>query len=225
MSVIWDWISTHVFPPSRPHRAQKTKKGWTYLLDRLGCRRLFGNMLCPPGEDENQVAKFHSTGPPVLNVKTVYEMKLKTLNSCLLMVGISVSSHGALSFTNNFTAGSSPNMTLGTPFNASATPGYTTTAATNFTGAFNITSGPGARIYPGTNDTDYSSVDFSFEADVFVPNTTNPWSIIFLGMGSPDAPSSVPATTNTVSIFARPDNSQLEFLTTQFSRSQKLVLL
>ena len=137
-------------------------------------------------------------------------MKLKTLNFCLLLAGLTASSHGALSFTQDFTSGTSPNMTLGTPFNDPSAAGYTGPAASNFTGAFNITSGPGARTYLGSNDTDYSLQDFSFEADVTVPNTNNPWSIISFGMGSPNAPGGVPDLTNHVSIFARPDNSNLE---------------
>ncbi len=138
-------------------------------------------------------------------------MKLKTLKFCLVMAGFTAASHGALSFSENFTSGLSPNMTLGTPYNDPAVGGYTGPAATSFVGAFSITSGPGARIYLGTNATDYSVNDFTFEADVFVPNTTNPWTIISLGMGTPDAPAGVPALGNTVSIFARPDNNQLEF--------------
>lgn len=131
-------------------------------------------------------------------------MKLKTLNFCLLLAGLTTSSHGALSFTQNFTSGTSPNMTLGTPFG---------TPITNFTNAFNITSGDGNRIYLGTNDTDYSSVDFSFEADVVVPANNSPWAITFIGMGSPNTgPASEPVSGSNISMLARNDNSNLENL-------------
>lgn len=108
-------------------------------------------------------------------------MKLKTLNFCLLLAGLTASSHGAMSFTEDFSDNSaSPNMVLGTGFGS---------PTTSMVGAFTITSGSGSRIYLGTNDTDYSLQDFSFEADVTVPNTSSPWSIAFLGMGNSTADS------------------------------------
>lgn len=103
-------------------------------------------------------------------------MKLKTLKFCLVMAGLTASSHGALSFSEDFSDNSaSPNMTLGTGFGS---------PTTSFTGAFTITSGDNNRIYLGTNDTDYAIQDFTFEADVTVPNTSTAWSIAFLGMGN-----------------------------------------
>ena len=95
------------------------------------------------------------------------------------MAGLTLVSNGATLFTEDFTDNSaSPNMALGTGFGS---------PVTNTTGAFTITSGDGSRIYLGTNDTNYSTIDFTFEADVFVPNLGSPWGIAFLGMGSPNA--------------------------------------
>jgi MYXO-CTERM domain-containing protein len=102
-------------------------------------------------------------------------MKLKTLQSCLLMAGLTASSYGATPFTEDFTGGLTAPMTLGTGFGS---------PTTTTTGAFTITSGSNSRIYLGTNDTDYALQDFTFEADVTVPNISNPWSIAFLGMGN-----------------------------------------
>ena len=69
-------------------------------------------------------------------------------------------------------------MVLGTGFGS---------PTTSMVGAFTITSGPSNRIYLGSNDTDYSAQDFSFEADMTMPNLDNPWSIAFLGMGNSTA--------------------------------------
>jgi hypothetical protein len=59
------------------------------------------------------------------------------------------------------------------------------TPTTDFAGAFTITSGAGSRIYLATKSTDFSAVDFVFEAEVTVPDTTEPGSIAFFGMGNP----------------------------------------
>lgn len=102
-------------------------------------------------------------------------MKHKTRNLFFAaMVGLTVSANGAISFTEDFSDNLSQNMTLG-----AGLPG----AATNFTGAFNITSGTGSRIYLGSNDTNYNTVDFTFEADVTYSNN-NAWGIAFWGMGT-----------------------------------------
>ena len=97
------------------------------------------------------------------------------------MLGLTVSSDGATLFLEDFSDNSaSPNMALGTGHGS---------PVTNFTGAFNITSGSNSRIYLGTNNTDYSTIDFTLEADVTVPSAifSNPWTMAFLGMGSPNA--------------------------------------
>ena len=97
------------------------------------------------------------------------------------MVGLTLSSNGATLFTEDFSDNSAaPNMTLGSGFNS---------PTTDFTGAFTITSGDSNRIYLGTNDTNYNTIDFTFEADVTVPSAifSSPWTIAFLGMGSPNA--------------------------------------
>jgi len=104
-------------------------------------------------------------------------MKLKTRNLFLAsMVGLTVSSNGAISFTENFssnTAGS--NMTLG--LNPQ---GATTTFAG---GNFHIDSGVNKRIYLGSNDSNYNTVDFTFEADVTYSQNSSSH-IAFLGMGT-----------------------------------------
>jgi hypothetical protein len=109
-------------------------------------------------------------------------MKRKTRNLFLAtMVGLTVSSNGATSFTEDFSDNSaSPNMALGTGHGS---------PTTTTTGNFTITSGSNSRIYLGTNDTNYSTIDFTFEADVTVPAAifSDPWTIAFLGMGSPNA--------------------------------------
>jgi hypothetical protein len=92
------------------------------------------------------------------------------------MVSLALSSHGAALFTEDFLSNTTgPNMTAGTGFGS---------PTTTTTGNFTITSGESSRIYLGTNDVDYSSIDFTFRADVTAPNYLNDWSIIFLGMGS-----------------------------------------
>jgi hypothetical protein len=92
------------------------------------------------------------------------------------MVSLALSSHGAALFTEDFSSNTTgPNMTAGTGFGS---------PTTTTTGNFTITSGESSRIYLGTNDVDYSSIDFTFRADVTAPNYLSPWSIIFLGMGS-----------------------------------------
>ncbi len=111
-------------------------------------------------------------------------MKHKTRNLFLAtMVGLTVSSNGATLFTEDFSDNSaSPNMALGTGHGS---------PTTTTTGNFTITSGSNSRIYLGTNDTNYSTIDFSFEADVTVPSAifSNAWTMAFLGMGSPNADS------------------------------------
>ena len=92
------------------------------------------------------------------------------------LISLTLSSHGAALFTEDFSLNTTgPNMTAGTAFGS---------ATTTTTGNFTITSGENSRIYLGTNDVDYSSIDFTFRADVTAPNYLNDWSIIFLGMGS-----------------------------------------
>lgn len=116
------------------------------------------------------------------------------------MVGLTVSSNGAILFTEDFSDNSaSPNMALGTGHGS---------PTTDFTGAFTITSGDGNRIYLGTNDADYSTIDFVFEADVTIPNLGSAWSIAFLGMGSPNANGASygePTTNQNVISALRPD--------------------
>lgn len=114
------------------------------------------------------------------------------------MAGLTAASHGALSFNEDFSDNSAgPNMVLGTGFGS---------PISNFTGAFTITSGDNNRVYLGTNDTDYALQDFTFEADVTVPNTSTPWSIAFLGMGNSNGgnpfgePTGNPTTPNLVMV-------------------------
>ncbi len=131
-------------------------------------------------------------------------MKPKTLSLFLAISGLSISSQGALLFTEDFSDNSAgPNLALGAGFGS---------PTTTTTGAFTITSGPSSRIYLGTNDTDYSSIDFSFEADVSVPNLNDPWSIAFLGMGSPDANGGFygePTTNQNIMMAVRNDEDKL----------------
>ena len=109
-------------------------------------------------------------------------MKHKTLRLIFAtLVSCTLSSHGAVLFTEDFSDNSpSPNMLLGTGFGS---------PTTTFAGDFTITSGSNSRIYLGTNDADYSTIDFSFEADVTVPAAifSNAWTMAFLGMGSSTA--------------------------------------
>ena len=116
------------------------------------------------------------------------------------MVGLTLSSNGATLFTEDFSDNSAaPNMTLGSGFNS---------PTTDFTGAFTITSGDSNRIYLGTNDTNYNTIDFTFEADVTIPNLGSAWSIAFLGMGNPNANGASygePTTNENVITVLRPD--------------------
>ena len=116
-------------------------------------------------------------------------MKHKTRNLFFAaMVGLTVSANGATLFTEDFSDNSAtPNMALGTGFShpGSGSPAVTT----DFIGDFTVTSGVGTRIYLGTNNTDYSSIDFTFEADATIANLVSPWGIAFLGMGNPNADS------------------------------------
>ncbi len=107
-------------------------------------------------------------------------MKRSTRNLIFAAIaGLTVSSNGAILFTEDFSDNTAaPNLVLGTGHGS---------PTTTTTGAFTITSGSNSRIFLGTNDTNYSTINFTFEADVFVPNLNNAWSIAFLGMGSPNA--------------------------------------
>ncbi len=139
--------------------------------------------------------------PNKMNLNPTNKMKLHALNLFFAtMAGLTVSSNAAVFFTEDFSDNSaSPNMALGTGHGS---------PTTNFTGAFTITSGDGNRIYLGTNDTDYSTADFVFEADVTIPNLGSPWSIAFLGMGSPNANGASygePTTNQNVISALRPD--------------------
>jgi hypothetical protein len=98
------------------------------------------------------------------------------------LVGLTLSSHGATLFNEDFADDlAGPNMAVSAGF--TYLPAVTAATATT-TGSFTITSGASNRIYLGTNDTDYSSTDFTFRADVTSPNFGNDWAIIFMGMGS-----------------------------------------
>lgn len=143
-------------------------------------------------------------------------MKLKNLSVCLVMAGLTAVSHGASSFTEDFSDNSaSPNMVLGTGFGS---------PVTNTTGAFTITSGDGARIYLGTNDSDYSLFDFTFEADVSVPATTSSWAIAFFGMGNASTAAGISEPTNGpgISMLLRNDNDNLENLDNGFVSTSKV---
>ncbi len=138
-------------------------------------------------------------------------MKRNSLNLLIAaMVGLTLSSNGATSFVENFSDNSpSPNMLTGSVYGS---------PTTNFTGAFSITSGDSNRIYLGTNDTDYSTVDFTFEADVTIPNLGSPWSIAFLGMGSSNANGGFygePAPDHSVIMALRPDEGDNGNLTSR----------
>ena len=87
----------------------------------------------------------------------------------------------ATTFTEDFSDNSpDPNLALGVPGGS---------PTTDFTGDFTVTSGQESRIYLGTNDTDYSTVDFVFEAEFTDPVGANAWAWPFFGMGSADATS------------------------------------
>ncbi len=116
----------------------------------------------------------------------------------------SVASHAAISFTEDFSDFSpSPNMALGTGFGSP-----TTTFAS---GTFNITSGISSRIYLGTIAADYNTTNFVFEADVTV-SSNSPWSIAFIGMGSPNATGGFgePSGTVNIGMALRSDGNRLE---------------
>lgn len=101
--------------------------------------------------------------------------------SSVITVVLTGAASGAVLFTENFSSNTAgPNMAVGTGF------GSPTTSFAS--GDFRITSGTGSRVYLGTNNTDYSTISFVFEADVTKPvyaDTTNgAWGITFFGMGS-----------------------------------------
>ena len=94
-------------------------------------------------------------------------------------LAMATATRAAVYFTEDFSDNSpGPNMALGVGFG---------TPTTDFTDAFTVTSGDLSRIYLGTNDTDYSSVNFVFEATVTMPAGTSPWSSSFFGMGHADS--------------------------------------
>ena len=96
------------------------------------------------------------------------------------LAGLTLAANGATLFTEDFADLSpNPNMLLGAGFGSPTT----SFASGNFT----ITSGNNNRIYLGTNEVDYSTIDFTFEADVTIANLVSPWGIAFLGMGNRDA--------------------------------------
>lgn len=83
-------------------------------------------------------------------------------------------------FTEDFSTGTAgSNMALGTAYNGATA----TFAGNNFT----INSGDGPRLFLGTLATDYSTVDFVFQATVTVPNATQGGAIAFFGMGNSNA--------------------------------------
>lgn len=108
-------------------------------------------------------------------------MKRNPLNLLFAtMVGLTLSSNGATLFTEDFSGNTAgPNLTLGSAYGSPTT----SFASSDFT----ITSGEGSRIYLGTNDADYNTIDFVFTATVTLPNNTSPWSLPFFGMGTPTA--------------------------------------
>jgi hypothetical protein len=106
------------------------------------------------------------------------------LTAAVLTFVVAGTLQAAVIFTEDF-SDSTPNddtsvahMSLGPPGNHGSEP------TTDFIDDFTITSGTDARIYLGTDDADYSTVSFIFEAELTVPNTDNPWAIAFMGMGS-----------------------------------------
>lgn len=103
--------------------------------------------------------------------------------SSLILLGSAAFLPAATFFTEAFSDGAiGTNFTIGTGF---GTP--TTSFATN---DFTVTSGTGSRVYLGTVATDYSTVNFVFQATVTVPNA-DAWAIAFFGMGNPTAGSAV----------------------------------
>lgn len=101
------------------------------------------------------------------------------LRSALVLFGSSALLPAATYFTENFSSNTAgPNMAIG-----SNPQGATTSFAG---GNFTITSTTSdARIYLGTNDTNYFGVNFVFQATVTVPNVAQTGGhIAFIGMGS-----------------------------------------
>ena len=98
----------------------------------------------------------------------------------LAAAAITGSGNAATFFTEDFSDNSEgPNMALGAGLGA---------PTTDFNGDFSITSGLNSRIYLGTNDTDYSTIDFIFEAEITITQASD-WAIAFFGMGNSDADS------------------------------------
>ena len=123
------------------------------------------------------------------------------------LAGLTLAANGATLFTEDFADLSpNPNMLLGTGFGS---------PTTSFAGGnFTITSLENSRIYLGTNDTDYSTIDFSFEADVTIPDTSSGWSISFIGMGSTTANGSFfgePTTDQHLVMAVRQDDATLSW--------------
>lgn len=110
-------------------------------------------------------------------------MKLKSLNFCLLMAGLTATSYGALSFTEDFSDGTaSPNMAIGNVFGSDIT-----STSSGPTGVFSYGTTDSSRIYLGTNDTDYGLQNVTFEADVKFTSLSSAWSMVFFGLGGRDA--------------------------------------
>lgn len=110
-------------------------------------------------------------------------MKLESLNLCLLMAGLTAASHGASSFTEDFSDGSTgPNMAIGSVYGADIT-----STSGGPTGVFSYGATDNSRIYLGTNDTDYGLQDVTFEADVKFNSLSSAWSMVFFGLGGRDA--------------------------------------
>ncbi len=121
----------------------------------------------------------------------------------LALVSLTLSSNGATLFSEDFSDNlPGPNMALGTGFGS---------PTTDFTSDFTVTSGASSRIYIGTLDTDYSTIDFVFEADA-IYNVNSPWSLAFLGMGSSNADPDYfgePTVGSDISMGMRPDEDRL----------------
>ena len=105
-------------------------------------------------------------------------MKRSTLHLIFAtLIGLTVSSNGATLFTEDFSSNTvGPNLTVGSPHGAATT----SFASSNFT----ITSGAGPRIYLGTNNSDYNTIDFVFMATVTLPTDASANSMPFFGMGT-----------------------------------------
>ena len=109
-------------------------------------------------------------------VKTTLQFSL----ALAVMAALTAPAWAATNFTEDFSDNSAtPNMALRTAFGS---------PVTDFTGDFSISGAPDSnRVYLGTNDTDYSTIDFTFEATVTMSGADNPWAGAFMGMGSPNA--------------------------------------